>query len=132
MKRYIRILFFNLIILWALAGIIPEITYNSFQTLATSTLILSLLQVLVLPVVKLLFMPIQLLSFGMLRWVPALIILFLFSWLSVGYTISAITIPAIEYQQLRLPAIHLGTITSLMLFGILYSYLNRAFQWILK
>lgn len=132
MKKYLKLIFLNLVILWALAGLIPAISYTSFQELLITTLILSMLQLFVLPVIVLLFMPIQLLSFGSLKWVPPLLMLLLFNWLSTGYTIGSMTIPSITYRQISLPTIHLGSMSSLVLFGVLYSYSSKLVHWILK
>lgn len=60
------------------------------------------------PIIKLLLLPINLLTLGLLRWVASVIVLYLFDLLYRGVTISAYDFPGFTSGLLALPAAHLG------------------------
>lgn len=132
MKKILKKLFLNLVILWILAGLIQEIVYISFYDLVIAVIMLTLLQLLIKPIITILFMPINLLTLGFLSWVPQLILFYIFKYTSIGYQINPITIPQIQVANLSIAEIHLGNNFSLILFAILYFYLNKFLRWILK
>lgn len=132
MKALLKHLFLNLILLWMISGIVDSITYGSFMQLAIAAGILWLLQLLVLPVLVILFMPIQLLSFGTLKWVPGIITLYIFKWLSTGYSIQPATIPSVVTGSTQWPEIHLGMFSTFILFALLYHWLRKFIEWLIK
>lgn len=132
MKKPLRQWLLNLLVLWLLAGLFPSISYSSATDLIWASIFLLGLQLLVLPVITILFTPISLISFGSLSWVPVIIIFGIFSWLDLGYKIHSIIIPRLAYNTFSTPVIHLGTFGSIVFFAILYGFLTRLIYWVLK
>jgi hypothetical protein len=97
-----------------------------------STLLLTFIQILIYPLINLLFTPINLITLGTLKSIPWLLSLFLFDWLSVYYVINPITIPQITYGSINTPSIHLGAISTIIFFAIVYSLLFKLMNWLVS
>lgn len=132
MKELLRSWLINLLILWLLAEVFATITFRDINSLLLAGILLTSLQLLVLPVIRILFTPISLISFGTLSWIPTVLMFFVFSWLELGYMITAIRIPSISIGEISLPSVHLGTIGSILFFTWIYSVTNRVIRWVLK
>lgn len=73
------------------------------------------------PIIKLLLLPINLLTLGLFRWVTNVLILYLFDLLYDGITISAFTYPGFTSSILSLPAGHLSLFWVLVLTSLIMS-----------
>ena len=128
----IRQFFLNLIVLWILSGMIASVSYDSFSSLVTASFVLLLLQKIVLPIVEILWIPVSLISFGVLKGIPTLVMMGLFFWLELGYRVGNITIPSVSIQNFTTPTLHLGMLSSLILFIFLFQTIQRGIHWVLK
>lgn len=132
MKKYLRQLFINVILLWGLAGLVSGVSYANFNQLLLSAFVLSLLQMLLLPLLKLLWTPITLLSLGALKWVPSVVTILVFDWLMDGYSIGRITFPSIETHRIHISQLEFGPIMSIIVFAIGLHMLHKFVTWVLK
>lgn len=131
-KNILRSFIFNLLVLGVLSYILPGVGYNQVSQLLWASVAITLLQLIVLPILKLLFMPISLLTLGVLSFVPYLVMIAFFFWLNTGYQINSIVIPRIIYGEVSTPQINLGSLGSIVFFGWVYAIIQRLFGWIFK
>lgn len=105
MKYLIRVFLFHVFALWMTSQLFPAfIVRGGWQTMLSAGLILSLLMLLVQPILKILFIPITILTFGLLSWVINAIVLYLLTvfipsvmvvpWLFPGWNWQGFTIPS--------------------------------------
>ena len=88
------------------AGFKIEPTWQSYLIAA---LIFLLFNLLVSPLIKLLLLPINLLTLGLFRWITQVLVIYLFDILYTGITISSYYFAGFSSSILALPA---GTISS--------------------
>jgi putative membrane protein len=104
-----------------LALVIPSITYASWPTLIIASIVLTLLQKIVRPVLKILFLPINIITLGVFAWVINVIIL----WLAV------LLVPGFHVDQVVLAGVHLGGFFSLLFvsfaLGLIQSIIDFVF-----
>ncbi|MEK7577598.1 MAG: phage holin family protein [Patescibacteria group bacterium] len=109
MKYLLKVLFFHSFALWAVSQVIPALTIASgWQPLLFAGGILTLLTLLVTPLLKILFIPINILTFGLLSWVIHVIVLYMLTifvpsvgvapWHYQGATFAGFVIPAISFS----------------------------------
>jgi len=92
MRPLLRSLTINAVSLYLLTRILPGVTISSgLRGLVLTTLLLTLLTYLAKPILSLLFLPLNLIALGAFRWLINVLILFLLSWLSPDFAISAST-----------------------------------------
>lgn len=93
----------------------------TWQSYLTAGFIFSLFNLLVLPVVKLLMLPINLLTLGLLRWLANVLVLYVFSLTYSGVHISAYDFPGFTSNLLALPPTHLSLFWVLVIVSLLMS-----------
>jgi putative membrane protein len=78
MKYLARIVLYNMFALWITSLLLPTITVTgSWQAFLVGAVTLSLLMLVVAPVLRILFIPVNILTFGLLSWVINVIVLYL-------------------------------------------------------
>lgn len=97
---------------------------TSWVSYLTASAIFVVLNWLILPIVKLLLLPINLLTLGLFRWLASVIVLYLFDLLYSGLTIAAYQFPGFSSGWLALPPGYISFFWTLVLssFAISLSY----------
>jgi putative membrane protein len=108
MKYIARLLLFQIIGLWFASQLIPTlVVVGNWQSLFIAGIILGLLMLIIRPILKILFIPINFITFGLLSWLVDVIILFILTmvmpqvqvreWLFPGVSVAGFVIPAIKF-----------------------------------
>lgn len=129
MKHIIRVFLFNVFALWLASQLLPTITIpQGWQTVLLAGFTLSMLMLIVKPILKILFIPINILTFGLLSWVINVIVIYLLTvfvpeiqiriWVFSGATWAGFVIPAIHFTYLT------ALITSSLLITIITDVLH--------
>jgi putative membrane protein len=82
-----------------LAWLIPGVSYTSWVTLIITGVVLAILQTLVKPILKLLFLPINVITFGLFSWVINVLILWLAVYLVPGFHINNLVVFGVAFNQ---------------------------------
>lgn len=109
MKSILRNILVHTIILFYLARVIPGVRLeNTLQAVLAGGTILALLFIFIRPVLKLLFLPINLVTLGVFSGLVNVLIIYLFdryyeafsvvSWRFAGYGYNGFTIPAVDFS----------------------------------
>lgn len=106
------------ILAWAL----PSISYLNWVTLVLASLVLTLLQKVIKPILKLLFLPINIVTLGLFSLVLNVFLLWLATFLVPGLRIANMTILGVE----------LGRFGSLLLISFLISFIQSLLRRLFK
>ena len=82
-----------------IAWLVPGVSYGSWVTLIIAGVVLALLEMLLRPVLKLLFLPINVVTLGFFGWVINVFILWLATYLVPGFQINNLTVLGIALNQ---------------------------------
>ncbi len=82
------------------------------------------------PLIKLLLLPINLITLGAFRWVANVFCLYLVTLLVPYLEIASFTFPGFSYQGFTIPTMHLGSILVLILSSFLISLITTIFFWL--
>jgi putative membrane protein len=107
----IIITFLSIVIL---AWLLPSITYLSWSTLIIASVVLTLLQKIVRPILSLLLLPINIITLGMFSWVINVLIL----WFATAI------VPGFHIDQVILFGFQFGAIFSLIIVSFLLSLIQ--------
>src|SRR5690348_11087223 len=78
MKHIIRVFLFNVFALWLSSQMLPTLTATGgWQTILFAGFVLSMLMLIVQPILKILFIPINIITFGLLSWLINVIVIYL-------------------------------------------------------
>lgn len=105
---------------------------QTWQAYLMTAIIFMLFNLLIAPIVKLLLLPINLITLGLFRWFTQVLLLYLFDLLYTGITITAYHFPGYSSSIIALPPTNLNlfwvlVITSLIM-NLTYSLITGLFQ----
>jgi putative membrane protein len=131
MKSLLRALLLNIAVIFFAALILPGLSYsNNFQILILTAAALGLVNMIVRPIVKLVTLPINLLTLGIFSWAINVLMLYLVTRLIPGFSISAFHFDGLVYQGLTLQPMEVGLFSSYILSSFLISLLTSVLGWL--
>jgi putative membrane protein len=104
----------TLLAIAALAWLLPSVNYANLPTLIIASIVLTLLQEFIRPVLKILFLPINIITLGLFSGVINVIIL----WLAI------MLVPGFHIDQVFIWGMHLGRFWSLLFVSFLLSLIQ--------
>lgn len=133
MKTILRAIFLNLITLYIVAmfysGLVIE---NKLTTYLAAATVWTLLNKIVKPIIKLLLLPINLVTLGLFSWVVNVITLFLLTYFIKGVDILSYTFPGISYQGFVIPQMHFNLIISYIITSLILSLTHMSLIWLVR
>src|SRR5688572_32946566 len=119
MKHLVRVFLFNVFALWLTSQILPGITITgSWQTILFAGFILCLLMLIVAPILRILFIPINILTFGLLSWLVNVIVIYLLTLFVPEIQVNAWTFTGVSWAGFVIPTIEVGYFLSLVLISL--------------
>lgn len=133
MRRILRALFVNILVLYLVTAFYQGLSYDqSLQTLILAAAVFWLLNKIVKPMIKLLLLPINVLTLGLFGWVAHVITLFLLTELVSGMAVKAFYYPGFSYQGFVIPGMQISLLMSYVLGSLLISLVKGAVLWLLS
>ena len=121
MKRLFRLAVVNGLTLALLAYLFPQVRFASTWVLCVSALVLALLTLLARPILKVLFLPVNLVTFGLFSWFINVIVLWLATILVPGFHIGQVMTPTIIIGPFIIPSTTLSALWSFIFISFLLS-----------
>lgn len=126
MKYLVRLFLFHVFALWFTSQVLPTlIVRGNWQVLFTGGLVLSLLMLLIAPVLRILFIPINILTFGLLSWFVNVVVLWLLTLVVPEISVRAWTFPGSSWGGFVIPPIHLDYVPSLIISSLVLTFLTN-------
>lgn len=126
MKYLIRVFLFNLFGIWIVSQIVPTITVSGgWQVLVLAGITLSLLMLIVKPILKILFIPINLLTFGLLSWFVNVIVIYILTILVPEVSIRPWQFSGGAWAGFVIPAIHFTYFASLVVTSLAITFVTN-------
>jgi len=134
MKKIFRIILVNFFALWLVNRIFPAAIDFQWQwkTLFLAAIALGLIDFAVKPLIKLLLLPITLLTLGTFRWVVNVLVLYLVTAVVPGFAIQAFGFPGFSYQGFSIPAFYTTTLYALIIVSFSLSLITSFIYWLIK
>lgn len=99
MKTLIRAIIITILSILFLSWLIPAVSVTNTVTLILAGVVLAVLNTFVKPLLKLLVLPINLLTLGLVGWLINLLMIYLAMWLVPGFSISEINLLGMQLNQ---------------------------------
>lgn len=133
MKTILRAIFINLITLYLVTLFFPGLTItNKLTTYLSAAIVWTLLNKIVKPIIKLLLLPINMITLGLFSWVVNVITLFLLKYFIKGVLIQAFTFNGFTYQGFVIPQMNFSIFFSYILTSIVLSLVHSTLIWLLR
>jgi len=142
LKNYLRLFLINFLALWLLSRFMwgfalkvhPEgIEFlNSYQTIALTALVLTLLSTLVKPLIKILLIPINLLTLGAFRWLINVITLWLVTLIVPQFKIGSFVFQGLDWNGFIIPSFFVAKFWVFVLASLFISLVTSFVLWLTK
>ena len=133
MKKILRFWFIYLVSLKLVQGLIPVILFSEGnKTLILVAAALTVFELVIKPIVKILLLPINILTLGLTRWVVNLIGLYLATFLVSGLTIKAYFFPGVNWQGFIIPSFPLSLLATYILISFSINFSFSLIRWLFK
>lgn len=126
MKYLIRVFLFNLFGIWIVSQILPTLSVaGGWQILVLAGATLSLLMLIVKPILKILFIPINILTFGLLSWFINVIVIYMLTILVPEVTIRPWRFPGGTWAGFVVPQIALSYFFALVVTSLAITFVTN-------
>lgn len=133
MKTILRQIGINYLALYLSFNIYPGFSVNgTFQVVLTASILWLLLNKVVKPIIKLLLLPINLITLGLFSWVISVVTLFLLQFLIVGISLQPHYFTGFTYQGFIIPAFHINLLFSYIITSSLINGIHSIISWLFK
>lgn len=105
---------------------------KGIETIVITGLALTIASLIVKPLVNILILPINLLTFGLFRWVSSAVALYLITLITPGFKIAGFSFAGFSSAWFDLPPIFLPGILGLVAFSFLISFISSFSFWVFK
>ncbi len=132
MKRYLKEIFINLVSLYLLSQVLNQgiVFTNGLKTIAITAVALTFLNKAVKPIIKVFFLPINLLTLGMFRWVINVLILFILAAIIPHFQVKSFAFPGFSSQGFSIPPTNLSVLLVLIISSFILSLFTSFFNWL--
>lgn len=131
MKHVIRVFLFNVFALWLASQMLPALFVpEGAATVLFAGFVLSMLMLIVQPLLKILFIPINILTFGLLSWMINVIVLYLLTVFVPEIRINPWTFPGATWAGFVIPKLHLSYFAALVASSLLISVITDVLHYV--
>lgn len=133
MKKIIRLYLVQLLSLYFLTLIISGIDLEKgYYSLFIAALALSAAAYIVKPIINLLILPLNLITFGLFRWLSSAIALYLVTLVVPDFKISGFYFTGYQSPWFDIPVISLEGLLAFIAFSLAISIITSVLHWLLK
>ncbi len=133
MKTILRAIFLNMVILYISIQIYGGLSYDgTLKTLFLATIALTLLNRIVKPIIKLLLLPINLITLGIFSWVAHVATLFILTRLVPGFLVTSYYFPGFEVDGFIAPPMQISLLASYVIASLTISLTASVIGWMLR
>ena len=133
MKRLLRSYLISALSLYLATQIAQGLAFEKgLQTFLIASAGLTLAQLVGKPVINILLLPLNLVTFGLFRWVSSGIILYLVSLLVPGFKILKFFYKGFASPWIDIPVINLQGFLAIVAFALMYSVIISSIYWLKK
>ena len=130
MKKRLRNALFASLAFLLLSYIYPGFSFESSQTIIFSTVVFAFFYLFIRPILRILSLPLNLITFGLFSLISNVAILFLISLVVPGFEIVAFQFEGLSIFGLSLPSVYLNIFFSALAASSVLSFISSVVFWV--
>lgn len=132
MKRLLRYFLINLASLFLTTRLVPGLMIDGgFRTLAYAALVFMMINFLIVPVLKLMFLPLNLLTLGIFSWIINVLALYLLTTIVPQIKLVPFFFPGYNLSGFSIPAMELNVLYVAIFASFVIGFTSHIFQWLI-
>jgi len=133
MKTALRHFAIDTYCLWLTSNFATGMVFvDGYKTLLLAGIGVTLVSVVTKPVINLLLLPINLITFGVFRWVGSAVVLYLVTLVVKNFKITHFDYTGLSSKWLDIPVIHFEGMLAFVAFSFVLSILTSVIYWLIK
>ncbi len=133
MKTLLRYFLINLISLYVTTLYIPGLTYTGgIKSLIVGALAFMLINFILVPLLKILFLPLNLLTVGLFGWLVNVLALYALTTIVSDFMLVPFYFPGATISGITLPAMELTTFWVAVISSLMISTITHFLQWLVR
>ncbi len=104
----------------------------NLTTYFIASLVFILINIILKPIIKLILLPINLITLGLFYWLVNVIVLYIFDLIYDGVTITAYNFTGFQSSLINLPPMHISLFWTLVISSFLISFFYSLYETIFK
>ena len=133
MKRIFKHFIINTLVLYLVSKSVEGLHFESgFITIIMAGIGLTVAGYVAKPVINLLLLPINLVTFNLFRWLSSAIALYLVTLVVQGFNISNFVYGGFSSKWFSIPSMDLGGVLAYVAFSFLISIISSLIYWLMK
>ena len=133
MKKLLRNFLINLVALYSIAYVIPAFTYEGGpKTLLIGALVFMFINILVVPLIKIVLLPINLLTLGIFSWFANVLGFYVLTLILPQFKIMPYLFPGADLGGVIIPSMNLNVLHVAIVASLLIGLIINLFKWIIK
>lgn len=133
MKRILRIFLISIFALWLTSKLVQGFSYGgSNETLVGAAAAFTAINLFVRPILRLFFLPLNLLTLGLFSWVVNVLVLYILTLIIPAIKITAFDFPGFSWQGLILPTMHFNLLFAFVVSSFVISFISSFLNWLAK
>lgn len=133
MKKILRHFVVDTFTLFAISRIASGLVFeNGIETLVLAGVGLTLASLLAKPIINLLLLPINLVTFNLFKWISSAIALYLVTLVVPGFKIVGFSFSGLTSNLINIPTIELGGSLAIIAFSFMLSLITSFIYWIVS
>ena len=131
MKGYFRSFFITAFAFWVVLEVIPSVNLKGdWQTFILVSAAIFVASVFIKPVIKLIFLPFNLLTFNLLSVLITAAVLFFLSFIVPQLRIDSFNFQGINYNGIVIPPVEVNQLSTLFAAAIIITVISATLNWI--
>ena len=131
MKVVLRYFLINLAALWVTTLIIPGLSYNGgIKSLLIGAVVFATINILLVPVLKVILLPLNLLTLGLFAWITNVIALYALTTLIPQFTLAPFGFDGFNFYGFTVPGVYLSTLWVAIVASLLIGLITHFLQWL--
>lgn len=133
MKRILRHFVIDSVSIFLVSSIATGMIFNKgIETLLLTGLGLTVASLIAKPVINILLLPVNLITFGLFRWVSAVAVLYIVTLVVPGFSIAGFNFNGYTSVWFDIPQLALAGFMAYLAFSFLHSIISSFIYWLIK
>lgn len=131
MRKLLRYYLINLTALYAATRVVSGLTYDgNIKTLLIAGVVFAVINFLMVPLLKILFLPLNLLTLGLFAWLINVLAIYALTTAVSGFAILPYQFPGFTVAGVIIPAYDLSTFWVAVLASLVIGAITNFLQWL--
>lgn len=131
MKKLLRIFLINLFALWSSSYLIAGFEIkNGVESFLKAAFFFSLINIFLKPLLKLLLLPINLLTLGLFSWILNVMLIYILTLIVPQVQVHPFDFPGFAYQGFVIPPIHFDLFWTFVVSSFIISLVSSFLHWL--